>query len=106
MRDGIYWLNDSHGTPNTDDSGYHETITVFWLQTVAQFLFDNRHNDSVAFLANKLVASYNDARLPLTVYTRERLFSPEARLRFVEPDRPTESRQEKLSVLLPLNNPA
>ena len=35
MSDGIYWLNDAHGTPNTETSGYHETLTVFWLKTVA-----------------------------------------------------------------------
>ena len=38
MSDGIYWLNDEHGTPNTETSGYHETLTVFWLKTVAEFL--------------------------------------------------------------------
>ena len=33
MSDGIYWLNDAHGTANTETSGYHETLTVFWLRT-------------------------------------------------------------------------
>ena len=27
LRTGIRRLNDFHGTPNTDTSGYHETIT-------------------------------------------------------------------------------
>ena len=36
MSDGIYWLNDTHGTANTETSGYHETITIFWLETVAK----------------------------------------------------------------------
>ena len=86
MRDGIYWLNDSHGTPNTDSSGYHETITIFWLKTVEKFLEENREEKSLAALANKLIASYDNSRLPLEVYSRELLFSPEARHNYLEPD--------------------
>jgi hypothetical protein len=86
MRDGIYWLNDSHGTPNTDTSGYHETITIFWLKTVESFLKENREEKSLTALANKLISSCDNSRLPLEVYSRELLFSTEARHNYVEPD--------------------
>jgi hypothetical protein len=86
MRDGIYWLNDAHGTPNTDTSGYHETITIFWLETVAGFLDKAGRDKGLAELANGLLDVCDDPRLPLKHYSRERLFSVEARMHFVEPD--------------------
>lgn len=86
MSDGIYWLNDAHGTPNTETSGYHETLTVFWLRTVAAFLEKAGREKGLAKLAAELVASINDTRLPLKFYSRELLFSTEARRHYVEPD--------------------
>jgi hypothetical protein len=86
MRDGIYWLNDAHGTPNTESSGYHETITVFWLRTVADYLAKAERAAGLAALANGLLAVCHDPRLPLEYYSRERLFSVEARTHYVKPD--------------------
>ncbi|MEZ5428844.1 MAG: hypothetical protein R2747_21545 [Pyrinomonadaceae bacterium] len=86
MSDGIYWLNDAHGTPNTETSGYHETLTVFWLRTIAGFLEGHPGETSLAKLANGLLDRCHDTRLPLEYYTREKLFSVEARLGFVGPD--------------------
>jgi hypothetical protein len=86
MSDGIYWLNDAHGTPNTETSGYHETLTVFWLKTIAAFLEENREEKSLAVLANDLLAVCKNTKLPLKYYSRELLFSTEARLNYVEPD--------------------
>ena len=86
MSDGIYWLNDAHGTPNTETSGYHETLTVFWLRTVANYIEKTGRDAGLAALANGLLATLDDPRLPLKYYSRERLFSPEARLNYVEPD--------------------
>lgn len=37
MRNGILKLNEAHGTPNTPTRGYHETLTVFWMKTVADY---------------------------------------------------------------------
>ncbi len=86
MSDGINWLNDAHGTPNTETSGYHETLTVFWLRTVANFLEKAGREKNLAELANELIATVNDTKLPLKFYSRERLFSVEARINYVEPD--------------------
>lgn len=86
MSDGIYWLNDAHGTPNTETSGYHETLTVFWLRTIAEFLENNRSEKSLANLANGLLKECNDTSLPFKFYSRERIFSVEARLSYVEPN--------------------
>ena len=36
VRNAIRSYNEAVGTRNTDTSGYHETLTVFWLRVVAQ----------------------------------------------------------------------
>ncbi len=38
MRSGIQHYNECVGSRNTPDSGYHETLTRFWLGMVAGFL--------------------------------------------------------------------
>jgi hypothetical protein len=37
LRAGIRRLNESHGTPNSDDDGYHETITRAYTQLLSQY---------------------------------------------------------------------
>lgn len=86
MRDGIYWLNDSHGTPNTDDNGYHETLTVFWLKRIWNFLDEHAETLSLAALANKLIEQYDDPRLPFSYYSRDLLLSASARHEYFPPD--------------------
>lgn len=85
MRDGIYWLNDTHGTLNTETSGYHETLTFFWLMKVAVF-FRGNHCENLAKLANKLIEVCGNTKLPLQFYSRELLFSPAARMSYIKPD--------------------
>lgn len=86
MSDGIYWLNDAHGTPNNETSGYHETLTLFWLKTINSFLERNREETSLKVLANELLNFYNDPKYPFKFYSRELLFSKEARQNYIEPD--------------------
>lgn len=86
MRDGILWLNDTHGTLNNETSGYHETLTMFWLKTISGFLKYQKSDHSLAILANKIIMAFNDSELPFAFYSRERLFSPLARFQYVEPD--------------------
>jgi hypothetical protein len=38
MRTGILHHNESVGTPNTEDNGYHETLTRFWSGEVGEFV--------------------------------------------------------------------
>lgn len=38
MKAGIIHHNNSVGTPNTDDNGYHETLTRFWVDTIGEFV--------------------------------------------------------------------
>jgi hypothetical protein len=103
MRDGIYWLNDAHGTPNTKTGGYHETLTFFWMNTVREFLENHKNSGGLADTANSLVTVCHDAKLPLRFYSRELLFSPKARAHYVEPDLIKEA---EAGDLLPQNFPA
>jgi hypothetical protein len=86
VRARIKRYNAAHGIPTTPTGGYHETLTLFWLRAVRTFLEAERNEArSLVRLANELAATA-DRGLPLKHYTRERLFSPEARAAWVEPD--------------------
>jgi hypothetical protein len=83
---GIKRYNAAHGILTTPTGGYHETLTLFWLRTVRAFLEAERNEARpLVHLANELIATH-DKSLPLSHYTRDRLFSPEARAHWVEPD--------------------
>ena len=86
MGDGICWLNDKHGTPNTDTSGYHETITHFWLTAISGYLNTSEGELDLITLVNAMLNEFSDRNLPLKKYSRELLFSPRARREYVEPD--------------------
>jgi hypothetical protein len=86
VRAKIQRYNAAHGIRTTPTGGYHETLTLFWLRHVRAFLEDGRNEArSLVALANDLAGSA-DKSLPLTFYTRELLFSTEARASWVEPD--------------------
>lgn len=85
MRSGIHnLLVKGFGLDLTDEMPYHETITVFWMRTVASFLAGSNGSslpDKVAEMVGRFDKDY-----PLRFYSRELLFSDEARSSFVEPD--------------------
>lgn len=86
VREGIKAYNAAHGVRQTPTGGYHETLTIFWMRAVRAFLETGRNEGrSLVALANSLAASA-DSGLPLRHYTRELLFSAEARANWVEPD--------------------
>ena len=105
MRDGIHWLNDIHGTPNSDDSGYHETLTLFWLKRIWNFIDSRTGHTDLFSLVNDTIANFGDQELPLTYYSRELLFSVEARREYYPPDlrlTPTLAYAVSLAILKPL----
>jgi hypothetical protein len=63
---------------------YHETITLFWMRTVADY---NGSENGTSLLEKANEVAYRwDKDYPLKFYSRELLFSAEARSRFVEAD--------------------
>jgi hypothetical protein len=79
--------NESVGGVNSDTEGYHDTITRVFLNGVRRFLGDADHGEPLHELVNDLLLSPVGRRdWPLRFYSRDRLFSVEARRQFVPPD--------------------
>jgi hypothetical protein len=86
VRAAIKRYNEANGIITTRESGYHETITLFWLRMVRRYLETASRECSLVALANGLVERCGNKGLALEYYTRERLMSWEARAGWVEPD--------------------
>ncbi len=80
MKLGIQRLAATYGK-----TGYHETITEFWLRMVRGFLLESR-SESIAAMANQLIEKYGNKNLILDYYSAELLASPEAKGEWVAPD--------------------
>lgn len=80
-------FNESVGGVNSDTEGYHETITRCFLHGVRLFLEEPRNGEALYEIVNGLLRSPMGGRgWPLRFYSRERLFSVEARRSHVPPD--------------------
>ena len=82
MRDALRRFLRHHGI---DPTKYHETLTRAWLLAVRHFMERTASASSAAAFidANPTLL---DAKIMMTHYSAELLFSPEARGQFVEPD--------------------
>jgi hypothetical protein len=87
LRQGIRALNDSHGTANTDSSGYHETITRAYAHLIAEFLALCPENCTLAQCVEALLASrLAHQNALLEYYSKELLMSIAARREWKGPD--------------------
>lgn len=77
---GIRRLAETYGK-----TGYHETITLFWLRVVACFAAE-RENLTLPELANALIEHCVDKNLISRHYSAEMLASAKAKAEWVEPD--------------------
>lgn len=90
-------LNTFHEVPESKDRGYHETLTRAWLIAVGAAIeadgiatgagegaAPRERAESAEFLARH--PEFQDRKIFLKHYTRERINSVEARARWVEPD--------------------
>lgn len=84
MRDGIFNLLRAFEVDLSKEMPYHETLTVFWMRTVADFK-DSNNGASIVGVCNELIEKF-DKDYPLRFYSREKLFSDEARKEFIEGD--------------------
>jgi hypothetical protein len=87
MPEIIRTYNVAVGGVNDDHNGYHETITQAYLAAVRAFVgtLPDGLGDGEA-VARLLATPMGDKQWPLTFWSRERLFSVEARRGWVEPD--------------------
>jgi hypothetical protein len=79
--------NEATNTPNTDAGGYHETITQASLRAARAVLNAHRPTMPLHEVLDDLMATrLGDRDWTLAYWTRERLFSVQARREWVEPD--------------------
>ena len=86
LRGRIRAYNEATGGVNLDSAGYHETITRLYIVLIREFVRSADRGRPTDDLVRELIERSGDRRLPLRYYSRERLFSAEARLGWVEPD--------------------
>ncbi len=87
IREGIKRFNASKGILATPTGGYHETMTLFWIHMVRDYLGEvNSDKLPLTALFNGMIKRFGRSDLPFEYYTRERLFSVEARSTWVLPD--------------------
>jgi hypothetical protein len=78
--------NESVGGVNDDTQGYHETLTQFYIASVKAHHAEQAELDLLAS-ANLLLRSHRGKRdWPLRFFSKDRLFSVEARRGLVPPD--------------------
>ncbi|HEY2685682.1 MAG TPA: hypothetical protein VGI93_19385 [Steroidobacteraceae bacterium] len=78
-------FNLANGGANTDEAGYHDTITQFFLDALKLFLAQAPHDHEEAFNA-LLESPLADKGFPLRFYRADFLFSKEARRKYLAPD--------------------
>jgi len=86
MRRGIQRYNAFNGVFTTPTTGYHETLTLFWLAIVRANFYELPAAMSPITRINKVVSDLNNKMLALDYYTRDLIVSDDARYGWVEPD--------------------
>ena len=84
MREGIRRFNDAVGTANTDDSGYHETLTGFWASLLARVVDGCTDEWEEARQAVTLLGEDRD--LHFLYYSFDVVKSVDARKNWIAPD--------------------
>ena len=84
LRSGIITYNAAVGGKNTATGGYHETLTVFWIQIIAQF-FKKEKGDLLTMVNQFLISDFADKTLPFQYYEKSFLMSTLCRARWMEP---------------------
>jgi hypothetical protein len=88
LREAIPRYNISQGGQNTDTSGYHETLTRFWVERLADFVATCSAQSSVEERALAAVTKFGPrSRLFEDYYSFDVVKSLEARRAWVAPDR-------------------
>jgi len=78
--------NEATGVPNTNTSGYHETITLGSLRTARAWLAARTERALHEALEELLASEYGRSDWLLGFWSRPLLFSVAARTTWVEPD--------------------
>jgi hypothetical protein len=86
IRSGIKRYNAARGIVPTPTGGYHETMTLFWTCMASKYLMLADPDRPLVGLVNGLIDEHRDKDLVFEYYSRDLLFSRQARFSWVEPD--------------------
>jgi hypothetical protein len=79
--------NWANGVANNEQGGFHATLTEFYLRMLRKFLARGTRAWSLQEAFRAVIDSeLADREFPLRYYSCARLFSPEARRRWLDPD--------------------
>ena len=85
LRSGIILLNKFNDTENTDRSGYHETLTIFWAKVISIYIQLNPLSSLKELHENLLKSTVADKELPFQFYLKREIRSPAYRAVYHEP---------------------
>lgn len=90
LREAIPRYNVSTNTPNTDSGGYHDTLTVYYVWAIDELLHQGVSPEDV--VTNPLVSR----TAPLEFWSRDELFSVDARRKWMAPTQTNGTRSPQL----------
>ena len=87
VRQNIRHYNECSGVPNAPDRGYHETLTIFWLNAIREFLAAMDRVDKPLDGVRRTVAEFGSRRdLFRQYYSFDVIASRDARANWIPPD--------------------
>ena len=87
MKRGILHHNTAVGTPNTESSGYHETLTRFWSATIGDFVRCGRFASRLEAVRGAVELFGNDRNRHRLSYSFDVVSDQRARREWIRPDR-------------------
>jgi hypothetical protein len=87
LRSDIINYNEAVGKENSPYSGYHETMTLFWVWVMMMFRIQYCKEYNFLEATNAFLSSpYASKDFPMSYYSKDVIVSVRARARWVEPD--------------------
>ncbi len=90
MKAGLLRFNTAAGTANTEDSGYHETLTRFWSGLVSEFVRRPEFSSRFEAVRGAVAEFGEDSNLYRRYYSFDVLKDRRARREWIPPDRTAE----------------
>jgi hypothetical protein len=86
MRQRVRAFNEAVGTINSTTSGYHETLTRFWIAVLARMRAVHPTESELEYVQRAVTTYGSRGDLHRTYYTFDVVKSADARLNWVAPD--------------------
>ena len=87
LRERIRAFNEATGGQNTEDAGYHETLTHFWTEVIGHFVTARRGGTRLEAVQAAVAQFGSRSDLPKTYYTHDVVRNTIARREWVAPER-------------------